>query len=971
MFAEEIKLVSTGTLSSGGKIRNKQGFTLVELLVVVVILVVIAAIAIPLFLNQKDKAAQAAVIVEGKNANETLNRVLSQLSAVNLAEVTWDSVNKVFVGGGLPSLFTSDGVTLNPDRAQVGLGEGKLLAFVADATDWCIIVGDEASGAYAAFNRVGEINDTTLFPLCTGLVSRSLGVIPPPPPTTFLATWGRYEAAGTGMLGYAAQPQLLPPNAALGEQYFVQVVSGVSHTCGFTNVSKIFCWGDNAQGQGGSFAKATRGDYFGEFETGTIAALSGKTITGLSLSTQLTCLTTSTNELFCYGENGGGRNTGSSSGSSLIAGKVSAGTMIGREVQETSLGPTRSCHLATDETVHCSGSAPVGDGTTTGRNESTAVVTGAQNHPSGLLSGVKKVSTGYSHMCAIADESGVDKIYCWGAGSSGQLGRNSSTQANSPVATTMTGALSGKSVREIGAGYFHTCAVDTENSLYCWGANGSGQLGDGTTTNKWTPVKITLPNNAEVDKVVLGSDVTCVLTTVGDVLCAGANNLGQLGDGTTTSRASFAPVQQTAGLLDGGQKVTQLSTFTSHTCAVTTENKTICWGANTRGQLTGVIPKNATPQISGAAAFAGKNIKHIDSSTTTSMCAIVERGTDVGEGDDIYCWSTSRLPAVVDISGTDLDGKSMTTVTRGSSHQCVSTSDGEVWCWGSNSNRQLADGTTSERTKPVRVSTGEQNHPSGFLSNVTQVHAALNRTCAVTSDGAAYCWGNGPHGNGTNTTVNAPVRVSTGVQGDSSGFLTGVTQVSVARDHSCAITTENGGKAYCWGNQANGKVGNGVTSSTITTPVAVLTTGVLSGKSIVQISAGARLTCAVTLDEKVFCWGAIAGYVYSTATSFGFVNNGSLLNKPVKAVSVGAEAACVVATDNTVHCFGDGRGGERGNNNYTRSTVTTLVDNSAVLSDKTVKQVLVTARSDQTVGTCSSGQHLCNWTPSAVFIVAE
>lgn len=269
----------------------------------------------------------------------------------------------------------------------------------------------------------------------------------------------------------------------------------------------------------------------------------------------------------------------------------------------------------------------------------------------------------------------------------------------------------------------------------------------------------------------------------------------------------------------------------------------------------------------------------------------------------------SSLPVAVDASDV-LAGKRITQVAAGSEHSCALATDGTVACWGDNAYGQLGDGTTQSRQWPGLVDRG------GVLRNKTVVGIAAKwgTTCAVTSDGMVACWGANYHGqlgNGSTTNSKSPVMV------DRSGALFGkqVIQVSVGARRSCALTTD--GTVTCWG---FGPLGDGGAEVQSTRPVAVDTSGVLAGKLIVQVAAGGSTVCLVTTDGGLYCWGGNAGdgTYEGSETPVAVDRSGVLAGKQASQVATGGDVACVVTKDGVVACWGSGY---LGNGSVNRSNV--------------------------------------------------
>jgi alpha-tubulin suppressor-like RCC1 family protein len=156
-----------------------------------------------------------------------------------------------------------------------------------------------------------------------------------------------------------------------------------------------------------------------------------------------------------------------------------------------------------------------------------------------MASDVMLMAAGYNHNCAIKTDGSA---WCWGRNSNGQLGDGTTTSQTTPVA--VSGLASG--VTRIAAGFLHTCAGRTDGSVWCWGWNFYGQVGDGTNTERATPVAVSGLASG-VTQIAAGGSQSCAIRSNGSALCWGLNGSGQLGDGTTTHR--YTPVAVTFGEL--------------------------------------------------------------------------------------------------------------------------------------------------------------------------------------------------------------------------------------------------------------------------------------------------------------------------------------------------------------------------------------------------------------------------------------
>lgn len=334
----------------------------------------------------------------------------------------------------------------------------------------------------------------------------------------------------------------------------------------------------------------------------------------------------------------------------------------------------------------------------------------------------------------------------------------------------------------VSAGGQHTCAMavrSTGLSVYCWGANEHGQLGDGTTVSRTTPqavVGLTVPSG--FTRVVTGGQSSCLSSGGSNKnYCWGDNSYGQLGDGTVVSRLTPGPELVLSADI---YSTTFISLGARHACA-SGEDRPSCWGDGRAGQL--------------------------------------GDGTPAGR-----------------LTPTELPGKDfISDVSAGGSHSCGWRGDDELMCWGDNSTGQLGDGTTTARLSPVLTSIPAR-------VKLLHVRAGERHTCALDRGGVAYCWGEntyGQLGDGTTTNRSAPVAVAGGLS---------FTELAPGSSHTCGRT--NSGAIFCWGANAEGQLGNGTTTDS-SVPV-----NLAGGFNFVQVIAGSHHSCGLTRTGAAYCWGS-------------------------------------------------------------------------------------------------------------------
>ena len=567
----------------------------------------------------------------------------------------------------------------------------------------------------------------------------------------------------------------------------------------------------------------------------------------------------------------------------------------------------------------------LGDGTQTDRPTPVQV--------SGLT-GVVVVSAGQFHTVALKSDGSV---WAWGDNGYGQLGDGTLASRLTPVQVNgLTGAVA------VSAGSYHTVALKSDGSVWTWGSNAQGQLGDGTQASRLTPVQVS--GLTSVVAVSASGDLdigrTFALKSDGSVWAWGDNQNGALGDGTMTRQPT--PVR-----VVGLTSVVAISAAVNHTVALKNDGSVWTWGDNGLGQLgDGTLTQRSTPiQVSGLAGVMAISAGYSytvalkadgsiwawgaddqgelgDGSTVTSRATPVQviglsgvvaisagAGHTLALKNDASVWAwgddskgqlgiNAPVSSPVPVALSGLTG--VVAVAAGGYHTVALKADGSVWAWGNNSFFQLGDGTYSDRSAPVQVR---------GLAGVAAISAGLFHTVALKSDGSVWAWGDNRHGelgDGTTTGGATPVQVI---------GLSGVVAISAGPGHTVAV--KNDGSVWAWGANDVGQLGDGTTTQR-TAPTQV---SGLAG--VVAISAGGGYhtdghTVAVKNDGTVWAWGD---------NSFGGLGDGTTIQRStpvqvsglsgVAAISTGEFHTVALKSDGSVWAWGTNYSGQLGDGSTT------------------------------------------------------
>jgi len=612
------------------------------------------------------------------------------------------------------------------------------------------------------------------------------------------------------------------------------------------------------------------------------------------------------------------------------------------DVNPLSAGVSSTCAIRAADDLYCVGAntfGQLGNGTLISTTEPQKVVG---------ISKVSSVSVGSTSACAVT-QSGA--LYCWGDNSSGQLGIG-----NTDGKTVATLVSSLTNVSQVSVGDNFACALATSGTLSCWGANDAGQLTSGTKASSSTPVVVNqlptgvskvvasgkrvcvlaadiycwgdfasfvfpgelrnwvptkLPGSSGATSLELGSDFGC-FTLASSVSCWGANDHGQLGNGTKTQSATPVSVSGLGG-------VRELATGDHFACATDTNGDTFCWGQNQAGQLalsagddqvtripTGA-PKSAAmdaglnnvcflkldgaiscfgDSTSGQSGFllaSSKPLANILITTAAKVSSGLNTTCVVENSGSLKCWGSVLpiVPATLKFSE----------VSVGVSSACAVSTTKKVFCWGTNSSGQLGDNTSRSSAQLV-----EALVPA---SNLVSVAVGNRHACAITADGLAYCWGdNSRQQLGSAGTDSKAPRAVPGI-GTASA-------ISVGDYHSCAQLT--GGTVTCWGDNTKKQINTSATSQLAPTSLVLF-------NPISKVSLGSYNTCLLDTSKSIKCIGDNTKKQSPASLVGSYVD-----------LSSGANTVCAVKTDESVICFGAAESGKLGSVTVDSSTPVTIAD---------------------------------------------
>ncbi len=771
---------------------------------------------------------------------------------------------------------------------------------------------------------------------------------------------GRLGQLGNGGTGGSSVP--VPVSGGVTFASLTQHNTG-DHMCGVSTAGVGYCWGSNSAGQVGDSSRTNR-------SVPTLVA-GNLRFSKISTGAAHSCGLTTTGLAYCWGLNVAGQ-FGDSTWGNFSAVPRAVKMPTGVTFTDLSAGSGFTCAISNAGTAYCWGygrDGALGSGTTTTVNTPTAIVG---------LSGLTAISAGNSHSCALTS---AGAAWCWGQS-------NAVGDGADLYSATLVSRLSPSPVRgghqftEISAGDEKTCAAKADGSLWCWGNDGYGQLGDNVSSGPTRTAPV--PVMGTGSQLVSGGFMqamghTCALATGGlGVMCWGQNGAGQLGDGTATARTLPTSVVLSAGSSSGAATMRQdggsfqqagvinaavasaptlairdsrsngvagvTVTFSvvsgggSVTGGTTTTNASgsASVGSWVLGSAVGIQVLKATAAM--ANGTSASVLFYAKASAVSSAVSMVKVDGDSVTMSYLYPMLTPTV-RVLTASGTAASGIPVTfAFSSGGSKVATSDSTGLAVL----SVDSLVLGVSLATPSTVTIAASAPGVASGVT--FTYFHPGLagglqlrNTHCALAKAGTVYCWGEGERGQlGDGTTTGArnyarPVSGSQVFAKISDGFS----------QHACALTAA--GAAYCWGANHAGQLGDGTTTDR-STPIAVATTAIFT-----QIVTLESTTCALTTSGSVYCWG------YMQSSGMGHVELRdrrslspvlvTLGTASFKQIALWGNGICGVTPSGEVQCAGDNSAGTVGDGTFTnRFAFTSILGGLTVarIAGSTVNMCAVT-----------------------------
>lgn len=435
----------------------------------------------------------------------------------------------------------------------------------------------------------------------------------------------------------------------------------------------------------------------------------------------------------------------------------------------------------------------------------------------------------------------------------------------------------------LAAGRFHTCGVRGDHSLWCWGNNDLGQLGDGSRACTHRPSQV--GSDADWQELSLGAAHTCAIKTDGRLFCWGDNHQGQLGVGDGLDRTGPAQVGQATWLA--------VAAGSAHSCGVRADGTLWCWGSNEYDQL----------GRAGGNASRPERIGLLD--VWTSVSSSAEHSCALTSDERLYCWGRNDHEQVLRTAASTIAQPSEVrssirwrSVGAGAQHSCGLQDDGRLWCWGANDEGQL----------------GVEGAGGGTLAGVGGTWQGLAvgafHTCALTPSGQAHCFGDNAF---------AQLGVASLVDATSPQLLAQGNWATIAAGgrHTCGLDRD--GALSCFGDGDHGQLGDG--RGAFRPP---LTGAGEDSIEWIDVAVGGSHACAIAEAGGLWCWGSNASHALGLA--LGYAEAPAIVDARSgwSAIATGQGHSCGLR-NGQVYCFGANQAGQAGGDSVVSVETPTVV----------------------------------------------
>jgi alpha-tubulin suppressor-like RCC1 family protein len=653
------------------------------------------------------------------------------------------------------------------------------------------------------------------------------------------------------------------------ERRFTSVAAGTTSTCAVAEDKSLWCWGDGSSGELGNDATDDR---YMMVQAGHSSQWTG----AIGVGRQFACGIKDYGWLWCWGANDDGKL--GSGNFHYIDESLPHVVEPNVEWSDLALGDDHVCGVRKDGTLWC-----------WGRNHHgqlgvDSVIDEYLPKQVGAATNYEQVDAGYYNSCAIR---GDGTLWCWGNNVYGQLGvaptntdPNCGSCKRTPVQVGQDtdwqrvqiggDRMSGTPTRQ---GF--VCGLRTDGTLWCWGSNLRGQLGDGSTSASTTPQQV--GGDTDWADFCTGAAHSCGLKASGTLWCWGS------GDSLQSGQADTAPLSVPTQV---GSDVdwTGLDCGADHSCATKKDGELRCWGSDQRGQL-------------GRGTSGNKDSPHPLMDDWLEIAGHSNHSCGIKNDSSLWCWGRNYVGQLGQPDKHDRQTPVMLGVVAdkwkyvvtGSDHSCAVKTDGSLGCWG-----QCAAGSCGGAPKP-----GATGNTDPLYQNWERVAVGYRNACGIKTDGTLWCWGNdsdGQVGNGTPALKeNQPKLIDNGPWKDVKTYM----------KHVCALDVSD--HLWCWGWNSSGQVGIDSSEARVYSPQQVFAGQ--PGVTFISFDLGYSHSCAIKQDGTLWCWGS---------SPYGVLAKTSKKPEPVGAdtdwasVASGNSHVCALKTNNTLWCWGNHSAGQLG-----------------------------------------------------------